>query len=81
MEFKRRELRNGNNQMLRKVQRKIDAENSLIPMPKEDLSSFNKKSMMLDSKEESFFEEPIKKKDTRLPLYGNRCKRRWTKYL
>jgi len=75
MEFTKKELRNGNNQMLRRVQRQIDSGN-LLPTQKEEVSLFNRKSMLLESKDNSFFEEPIKKKDTRLPLYGNRCKRR-----
>jgi hypothetical protein len=74
MDFTAQELRQGKNHLLRRLQRKMDAEEQILPTPKIEESFLSKsfKSKSVDC----FLEQPKEKKQTRLGL----MKRRYDKF-
>lgn len=72
MDYTKKDLRNSDNSLLRRIQRQSDKvnENSLIP--KESNLSLNKLSLFGDGEVPSFEEPTIKPKKTRLSLFENR---------
>lgn len=71
MNFSKRDLRNGTNPLLRRLQRQMDNQNNKVePIVDKDFSMLHGKKKGFI--EDSFLEKPIVKKQTKLELYKNR---------